>query len=416
VTRVFLHTFGCKANQYDTELVRQALDAAGAVTVADPAEADAAVVNSCTVTHVAEAKLRGLVRRLARRRAAIRTVVMGCAAALDDGALAALPGVAAVVPGGDVARVLAGLGLTPPATSASLRAFARGARAWLKIQDGCDEHCTFCATTLARGANRSRAPEAIVQEAGVLAQVHEELVLTGVHIGTYGRDLGAGASLGRLLEELVRRIPRVRFRLSSVEATEVDERLAELMVAEPTRLAPHLHAPLQSGSDRVLKRMGRHWYTAAQYRARVEWLAARLPRFGLGADVIVGFPGETERDHAATAELVRALPYTYLHVFPYSERPGAAARRLGRPVAPATATRRAAELRAVAAARGATYRAARAGGPADVILVRRQVGRGRFEGLTEDYLTVDVPVEPAVAPRLRATLRWDGDTLVAEAA
>jgi len=156
MTRVFLHTFGCKANQYDTEVVRQALEAAGAVAVADPAEADAAVVNSCTVTHVAEAKLRGLVRRLARRRRGMRTVVMGCAAALDDGALAALPGVAAVVAGADPAGVLAGLGLVPPGDTSPLRSFARGARAWLKIQDGCDEHCTFCATTLARGANRSR--------------------------------------------------------------------------------------------------------------------------------------------------------------------------------------------------------------------------------------------------------------------
>jgi threonylcarbamoyladenosine tRNA methylthiotransferase MtaB len=412
--RVYLHTFGCKANQYDTEVVRQALEAAGAVAVADPAQADAAVINSCTVTHVAEAKLRGLVRRLARRRGGMRTVVMGCAAALDDGTVAGLPGVAAVVPGADPARVLAGLDLTTAQPAAPLRSFARGARAWLKIQDGCDEHCTFCATTLARGANRSRAPGDIVREALALAQAHEEIVLTGVHIGTYGRDVSASASLGRLLEQLVRCVPRVRFRLSSVEATEVDERLAELMVGEPTRLAPHLHAPLQSGSDRVLKRMGRHWYTAARYRARIEWLAARLPRFGLGADVIVGFPGETARDHAATAELVGALPFTYLHVFPYSERPGASARRLGRPVAPALAAARGAELRAAAAVRGAAYRAARAGGPADVVLLRRQAGR--YEGLTEDYLTVYVPVNLPATPRLRATLRRDGDTLVAEAA
>jgi threonylcarbamoyladenosine tRNA methylthiotransferase MtaB len=412
--RVYLHTFGCKANQYDTEVVRQALEAAGAVVVADPAQAEAAVINSCTVTHVAEAKLRGLVRRLARRRGGMRTVVMGCAAALDDGMIAALPGVAAVVPGADPARVLAGLDLSTSRPAAPLRWFARGARAWLKIQDGCDEHCTFCATTLARGANRSRAAGDIVREALALAQVHEEIVLTGVHIGTYGRDVAARASLGRLLEQLVRRVPRVRFRLSSVEATEVDERLAELMVGEPARLAPHLHAPLQSGSDRVLKRMGRHWYTAGQYRARIEWLAERLPHFGLGADVIVGFPGETARDHAATAALVQALPFTYLHVFPYSERPGAAARRLGQPVAPALAVARGAELRAAAAARGAAYRAARAGGPADVVLLRRQAGR--YEGLTEDYLTVYVPTSVPATPRLRATLRRDGDTLVAEAA
>jgi threonylcarbamoyladenosine tRNA methylthiotransferase MtaB len=413
MTRVYLHTFGCKANQYDTEVVRQALERAGAVAVTDAAEADMAVVNSCTVTHVAEAKLRCLVRRLTRVRPGIRTVVMGCAAALDDGSLARLPGVAAVVAGSDTTRVLRSLDVAS-GTAEPLRSFAGAARAWLKIQDGCDEHCTFCATTLARGANRSRALRDIVAEATMLAASHQEIVLTGVHIGTYGRDLGAGMSLGRLVEELVRRVPRVRFRLSSVEATEVDDRLAELMVAEPARLAPHLHAPLQSASDRLLKRMGRHWYTARAYRERVEWLAGRLTRFGLGADVIVGFPGETLRDHSATLALVAALPFTYLHVFPYSERPGAAARWLGQAVGAEVSASRAAELRATAAERGAAYRASRAGGTADIVLLRRQ--EGRYEGLTEDYLSVYLPADRPAAPRLRATLRRRGTMLVAEAA
>ncbi|MBI2074002.1 MAG: MiaB/RimO family radical SAM methylthiotransferase [Gemmatimonadetes bacterium] len=412
--RVYLHTFGCKANQYDTEAVRQALEASGATPVGDPALADAAIVNSCTVTHVAEAKMRGLVRRLARQRPALRTVVMGCAAALDDGAIARLPGVEAVVGGAEPSRVLAALGLSAPNAGELLRSFARGSRAWLKIQDGCDEHCTFCATTLARGANRSRPVDDLVAEAGLLAEQHEEIVLTGVHIGSYGRDGDGGMTLGRLVEELVRQVPRVRFRLSSVEATEVDPSLAELMIGEPLRLAPHLHAPLQSGSDRLLKRMGRHWYTARAYRDRIEWLAERLPRLGLGADVIVGFPGETARDHAATMELVSALPFTYLHVFPYSERPGASARRLGRPVDPPVAAARSAELRDLAASHRQRYQANRDGGPADVVLMARQAAR--FQGLTEDYLTVYLPADRARPPRLPATLRRRGGVLLAEAA
>jgi len=412
--RIYLRTFGCKANQYDTELVRQALESAGATPLDDPALADAAVVNSCTVTHVAEAKMRGLVRRLARRRPGLKTVVMGCAAALDDGTIAHLPGVRAVVGGAEPSRVLAALGLATPREGALLRSFGRGSRAWLKIQDGCDEHCTFCATTLARGANRSRPPDDLVAEAALLAEHHEEIVLTGVHIGTYGRDGDRGMTLGRLVEMLVRRVPRVRFRLSSVEATEVDDLLAELMIAEPTRLAPHLHAPLQSGSDRVLKRMGRHWYTARAYRERIEWLAARLPRLGLGADVIVGFPGETAQDHQATMDLVAALPFTYLHVFPYSERPGAPAGRLGRPVDPRVAAVRGAGLRELAASHRRRYQASRDGGPADVVLLGRQAAR--FEGLTEDYLSVYLAADKARPPRLRATLRQEGGVLLAEAA
>ncbi len=328
--RVFLHTFGCKANQYDSEAVRQRLEDAGCAVVDAPEGADAAVVNSCTVTHVGEAKMRALVRRLARGNPGIRTVVMGCAAALDDGRIAALPNVTSVVAGPDGAAVARALGVAPGADSA-LRRFASGSRAWLKIQDGCDEHCTFCATVLARGQGRSREPEALVAEAAQLAAEHAEIVLTGVHIGTYGGDLDGRWTLAALVALLVERVPDVRFRLSSVEATEVDAALVELMASAPGRLAPHLHAPLQSGSDAVLKRMGRHWYTAATYRRAVERLAERVAPLGLGADVIVGFPGERDADHAATLRLIEELPFTYLHVFPYSERAGTAAVRLGPP-------------------------------------------------------------------------------------
>jgi threonylcarbamoyladenosine tRNA methylthiotransferase MtaB len=412
--QVYLHTFGCKANQYDTEVVRQALEAAGARPTQDPGAADAAVVNTCTVTHVAEAKLRGLLRRWARLRPGRPVVLMGCATALDPARWARLPGVGGVVAGADTVEVLRALGLPPAPGPALLRSFARGSRAWLRVQDGCDEHCTFCATTLARGANRSRSPEEVVEEATLLAERHQEIVLTGVHLGAYGRDRDGDMNLGKLVETLVRRVPRVRFRLSSVEATEVDDRLAALMIAEPDRLAPHLHAPLQSGSDRILRRMGRHWYTAAAYRRRIEWLACRLPAFGLGADVMVGFPGEDREDFRATVELVRALPFTYLHVFAYSERPGAPARRLGRPVDPREVAARSRELRAIAAEAGAAYQARRDGTLADVVVLGHQ--GGRVEGLTEDYLTVYFPAGNVGFPRLAARLSRREGTMLAEAA
>jgi threonylcarbamoyladenosine tRNA methylthiotransferase MtaB len=411
VTRVSLHTFGCKANQYDTEAVRQALEDAGVGVVSEPGEADLAVVNSCTVTHVGEAKMRGLVRRLARERPGVRTVVMGCAAAVDDGRIAALPGVVAVVGGADPGTVLEALGI--PATPLTpLRRFGRGGRAWLKIQDGCDEHCTFCATTVARGANRSRLPADLVTEARLLARHAAELVLTGVHIGTYGRDLSDETTLGGLVERLVAEVPAARFRLSSVEATEVDDRLARLLIERPDRLASHLHAPLQSGSDRLLKRMGRHWYTATTYRRRLEAIAARLPVLGLGADLIVGFPGETDADHLATRDLVGDLPFTYVHVFPYSERPAAAARRLGPPVPAPLARERAAELRTLVARRADRYWNARHGGRADVVLLDHQAGR--FAGLTEDYLDVYLPTSEAPpSPRFPARLERRGATMMA---
>src|SRR3989449_7711915 len=203
---VYFHTFGCKANQYDTALVRQAFADQGVVVVDDPAAADLAVVNSCTVTHESEVKLGRLVRRLARRGGGgggggrLETVVMGCAAARDGGAIAALPSVRAVVGGADPTRVLEAAGFRAPRVDPVLRRFPANARGWLKIQDGCDEHCTFCATTLARGANRSRTIPELVAEATALAGHHAEIVLTGVHIGTYCQDR---STLGDLLEALI---------------------------------------------------------------------------------------------------------------------------------------------------------------------------------------------------------------------
>jgi threonylcarbamoyladenosine tRNA methylthiotransferase MtaB len=190
---------------------------------------------------------------------------------------------------------------------------------------------------------------------------------------------------------LVREVPGVRFRLSSVEATEVCADLERLMAEQPDRLAPHLHAPLQSGSDPVLKRMGRHWYTAGEYRDRILALADTVRPFGLGADIIVGFPGESDADHRATVALVEALPFTYLHVFPYSERAGTAAPRLGKPPAAEAVRERGAELRALAARKAAAHRASREGQMADLVLEGRQ--GGMREALTEDYVGVQLPAE-----------------------
>lgn len=396
---VYFHTFGCKANQYDTDVIRQAFHERGAAIVEDPADADLAVVNSCTVTSESEAKLRRLVRQVAKRGHA-QTIVMGCAAALDQGAIAALPSVRAVVGGADTTAVLRAAGFDVAHRAGAQHAAPLSptrSRGLLKIQDGCDEHCTFCATTLARGANRSRSVAELVAEAQALAERHAEIVLTGVHVGTYGQDVrraACGVTLGRLLDALITAVPSVRFRLSSVEATEVDDTLACLLIEAPRHLAAHLHAPLQSGSNRVLKRMGRHWYTAETYRARIEWLAARMPVLGLGADIIAGFPGESDDDHRASLELVQALPFTYLHVFPFSVRPDAPAARLA-PVAPDRVRERARELRELGESKARAYRSHRSGQRADGVVAGRAAGQ--IEVVTEDYLTVYL-----------ATDQWDG--------
>ena len=409
--KVLLRTYGCRANQYDTEAVRGLLASAGVEETSEIEEADFAIFNSCTVTASAEADLRSDVRAAHAKNPRAKSVVMGCAAGLPNrnesvNPLATLPGVTAVVAGADVASIGIALGLPRESVRGDASVSQTGARALLRIQDGCDEHCTFCATTIARGANRSRPTDDLVREAAALSDTHPEIVITGIHIGTYGRD--TGSSLGELVETLIARVPHVRFRLSSVEATEVDERLADLFNGERTRLAPHLHAPLQSGSNAVLKRMGRRWYTAESYEESVVRLTCGGAPFALSADVISGFPGESNADHAQTVSIVERLPFTSLHVFPYSPRPGTAAVRLSGAVSGSVARERAAELRQIAARKNASYSIGRAGGKCDVVVTERG------KGLTEDYLSVSVS-DMTVPRRARFSGRLEivGDRLTA---
>ncbi len=412
--KVYLRTFGCRANHYDTEAVRTLVSAGGHDVVANVDDADVAIFNSCAVTSDAEAELRKVVRQAGKRRPELRSVVMGCAAALDDQRepvlrVRSLPTVQHVVDGADLVAIAEALEIDPAlATMGTTR--QTSTRALLRVQDGCDEHCTFCATTLARGANRSRAIEDLVREASALAESHPEIVITGIHIGTYGVDIDT--SLGALMMRLVRDVPSVRFRLSSIEATELDEPLLELLVSAPEHLVPHVHAPLQAGSDRVLKRMGRNWYTRETYSSAIERLAARMSVLGLGADVITGFPGETHEDYAETVAVIEQLPFTYLHVFPYSPRPGTAAPRLGGQVSSALANDRAATLREIASRKAAAYASARAGRLADVVFIG---GAGAREGLTGDYLSV-LPADATLPRGARFTARLSAgtDRLIAE--
>ncbi|MDA0328386.1 MAG: MiaB/RimO family radical SAM methylthiotransferase [Gemmatimonadetes bacterium] len=432
--RVYYQTFGCKANQYDTERMRQESEARGAQTTEVRSEADLVVVNTCTVTNQADAEARRFIRRLRRESPETEVVVAGCSAALREPEYRAMPGVRSVVRGHDpvaVASVVVpdyfaqielrtGLDrIDPEPIGGDLLRRRRGAaRGWLKVQDGCDRKCSFCATRLARGVSRSRPVEEVVAEARLMSDAHAELVITGIHIGHYGIDLEGAYSLSRLCATLLDRVPGVRFRLGSIEATEVDDLMVDLLSTSDARLVPHLHMPLQSGADPVLRAM-RRWHTREQYRTRVLEIAERVSPLGLGADVIAGFPGESDRDHASTRALIEELPFTYLHVFPFSPRTGTAAAELPDPVPQRIAGDRARELRDIAQRSAAAYRASRVGTPAGVV----PEGDGR-RGLTEDYLRVDIGDreerrERGVRPKptgglVRGTLRGDADHLYIE--
>ena len=411
---VWFHTFGCRANQYDTERMRQELELGGARTVSRACEADALVVNTCTVTNRADAEARRLVRRLRRENPGTRILVAGCSTALREDDYRSMPEVDGVVPGQDpraVAAQLAALevALDPPSSSdGPLLRNARGTRAWLKVQDGCDRKCSFCATRLARGASISRPPADVVEEARALARVHPELVITGIHIGHYGRDLEPRTTLAALCARLLEAVP-ARIRLSSIEATEIDDALLELLAGSGERLAPHLHVPLQSGSDKVLRLM-RRWHTRAAYRRRVLQIAERMGPLGLGADIIVGFPGEGEAEFEETRALVEELPYTYLHVFPYSVRPGTAAASLPDRVPGDVAAARSRVLREMALAKKERYRRTRAGTAADIVV---EGTHERIAGVTGDYLRTRIEGRAGPGDRFRSVLELREGELVA---
>jgi threonylcarbamoyladenosine tRNA methylthiotransferase MtaB len=398
--RVLFLTHGCKANQYDTERFRQELQARGATVVDSAEEADACVINTCTVTNNADAGARRAIRRARRDNPDIRVIVAGCSAALHADDYMAMPEVDEVIKGHDAMAVAGAVAPEAPLADrheepiggALLEKNVRGTRGWLKIQDGCDRRCSFCATRLARGKSRSRHPDDIVKEAAMLAEHHRELVFTGIHIGHYGIDLNKRGepthSLSKLVERLINEVPNVRFRLGSIEATEIDDLMLDLLARGDNRVVPHLHVPMQSGSDGVLRRM-RRWHTREQYRSRILEIAERLPYLGLGADIIVGFPGETEAEHAETRALVEELPYTYLHVFPYSVRDDTVAADLPDHVPGNIAAERSRELREIAMQKGEQYRRERAGQAAEIVVEEHDIG------ITEDYLRVKLTGSPA---------------------
>jgi threonylcarbamoyladenosine tRNA methylthiotransferase MtaB len=416
--RVALTTLGCRLNQVDTQQIQAGLEARGFVTVAPEAPADVVLVNTCTVTARAEISDRQAIHRARRANPGARVVVTGCWAQTSPGDVARLGGVDLVVGNADKERLpeLIEALLASPAgpprvsvgdlTSASLsvvdmppRADGRS-RAFLKVQDGCQHRCAFCIVPFARGASRSLATGVVLDQVRRLVGLgHPEVVLTGIDLGHYGADLVPRTTLGALVRALGA-VESLRWvRLSSILPAYFTDELLGALTASPV-VAPHFHVPLQSGSDRVLRAMRRP-YTVAMYRRVVARLAAAFPRLGLGADVLVGFPGETDRDFAATVALIEELPFTYLHVFPYSARKGTEAAARTERVDPATVARRAAHVRALGAAKAAAFRRSLAGRVEDVpVLETRDRASGALVGLTGHYAEVALDGPDALMRRL----------------
>jgi threonylcarbamoyladenosine tRNA methylthiotransferase MtaB len=334
--RFHVHNFGCRASQADGAALEAALVDRGLLAVPSAAEAELVVLNSCTVTAFADEDVRKTVRRVHRENPEARILVTGCYAQRAPEELAVLPGVAWVV-GNSHKTQIPDIVEAPSLYHGEIRVgdiFAQSdflsapvedaagdrTRPNLKIQDGCNNRCSFCIIPFVRGRSRSAPLAQVVEQVRNLASRYREVVLSGINLGRWGREWGNTVRLADLVRTLLDETPIERLRLSSVEPMDWSDDLLSLMAQSP-RIAKHVHAPLQSGSDRVLRRMHRK-YRPRHYEDRIRKARAWMPDAGIGADVMAGFPGETEQEFEESRAFVESLPFTYLHVFTYSERPG----------------------------------------------------------------------------------------------
>lgn len=390
---ISIRTTGCKVNQADSAFIVEALQGLP-VRVVPPGEpSDLAVVNACTVTGSADRDGRACVYR-ALRSTQGTVFLTGCLAmrlrawaSLDEDRLRVIPEtrnrdalIAALR--ADILG-LAANGPSDTGENSTPHPAPRPARPLVKVQDGCDHSCAFCIVPHVRGPSRSvPMTEVLARVQNEVARGASEVVLTGVDLGAWGRDLDPQRTLADLLQAVLDLETGLRFRLSSIEPDRLDDRLMDLLAGHPD-LCPHLHVPVQSGSDRILRAMRRP-HTAAEVTARLATVAARIPDLTLGLDVLCGFPGEDDDDFEATLALARTLPVTYLHVFPFSPRPGTEAATMGPTPARSVVVRRCAVLRDFSTSRREVRALAKVGRVIEVVDIRR-LPSGGVESLSSDY-------------------------------
>jgi threonylcarbamoyladenosine tRNA methylthiotransferase MtaB len=397
VATFYIEQFGCRATQADGAAIERQLLDRGCSKAGSADTADFVVLNTCTVTAAADAQARDAIRKLHGANPATRIVVTGCYAQRAPEELAALPGVSHVVGNSHKPQIpdllvassrsvtsanfVPAKALLAPILTGDifnqqnvlvapvLGGEGNHTRPTLKIQDGCNNRCAFCVIPFVRGKSRSLPPETVVEEIRKLAKAgYKEIVLSGINLGAWGRELSPRHDFPDLLKKILDETVVERLRLSSIEPLDVTRDLI-LLFSSTHRLAEHFHMPLQSGSDRILASMYR-WYRTEHYARRVELVREHLPHAGIGADVITGFPGETEQDHRATLEFIESRPFTYLHVFSYSSRPGTRAAALPGRIAPEIVKRRARELRALSEGKSATFQRAQSGRPLSALTLR----------------------------------------------
>ncbi|WYS08108.1 tRNA (N(6)-L-threonylcarbamoyladenosine(37)-C(2))-methylthiotransferase MtaB [Bacillus sp. FSL R5-0394] len=417
MSTVAFHTLGCKVNHYETEAIWQLFKQEGYEKVEFEQTADVYVINTCTVTNTGDKKSRQVIRRAIRKNPDAVICVTGCYAQTSPAEVMAIPGVDIVVGTQDRSKMLGYIDQykkeRQPINAVGnimksrvyeeldVPSFTDRTRASLKIQEGCNNFCTFCIIPWARGLMRSRDPQEVVRQAQQLVHAgYKEIVLTGIHTGGYGEDL-KDYSLARLLEDLEKVEGLKRLRISSIEASQLtDEVIA--VIGKSSKVVRHMHIPLQSGSDTVLKRMRRK-YTMAAYEERIEKLKQALPRLAITSDVIVGFPGETEEEFQETYDFITKHKFSELHVFPYSMRTGTPAARMTDQIDEAIKNERVHRLIELSNQLAKEYASSFENEVLEVIPEERDKDNpesGLFVGYTDNYLKVKLEADETMIGKL----------------
>ncbi|MGD0021448.1 MAG: tRNA (N(6)-L-threonylcarbamoyladenosine(37)-C(2))-methylthiotransferase MtaB [Smithellaceae bacterium] len=401
--KVALTTLGCKVNQYESAALAEDLHQKGFSLVSFRSPADVYIINTCTVTAFSDFQARQLIRRAKRANPQAKIIVTGCYAQVAAANIAALPGVNLVVGNGQkhtIPTLLQKSVINSNNTLSDdifqqkhfcampLTRFSGRTRAFLKIQDGCNSFCSYCIVPFARGKSRSLPPESVLAAVTKFVQNgYREIVLTGIHLGTYGYDLNPPTNLTDVLRQIMNCYKNVRYRLSSIEPREITDELLHLLNKEDI-LCPHLHIPLQSGDDKILQLMRRN-YDSYFYRILIEKISAAVSDVAIGVDVMVGFPGEGDAEFNNTFQLLQDLPVAYLHVFPYSERPGTAAQKLNSQVPENIKKKRASILRNLSSKKREEFTLRFLGKKLDVLVENAKDKKtGLRKGFSNNYLPV----------------------------
>ncbi len=400
---VFFQTFGCKVNQAETASLEREFTQREYRVVSNYIDADVILINTCTVTHRSDAKCRQAIRKLTKKNPKATLIVAGCYAQVSSEDISTIPGIDYIFGLQDKFRLFNYFKKpdkrnTPCVIvhavhkidkAVSTRGdFTDRTRALVKIQDGCDQKCSYCIVPYARGKARSVDEDLIVHQVkNLISRGFKEIVLTGVHIGKYGKERQEKDSLTKLLEKIITLPHLGRIRLSSIDSVDITERLLST-VAGSEKICNHFHIPLQSGSDRILKLMNRH-YTIKQFLHKIDMILSSFDLVGLGTDVIPGFPGETDQDFKDTYEKISQIPFTYLHVFPYSERKLTKAYSMPEKIDPTVRIKRAEKLRRLGEEKKKGFMSQWIDRTATV-LFEGQNKSGKIQGFSAEYIPIRV--------------------------